>query len=45
MIPDSFTEQASQTDMYAAAGLDRAGIVAAALGALGIDRGTLAKKA
>ena len=35
MIPDSFTEQASQNDMYAAAGLDRAGIVAAVLGALG----------
>ena len=36
MIPDSFTEQASQNDMYAAAGLDRAGIVSAALSALGI---------
>jgi 1-deoxy-D-xylulose-5-phosphate synthase len=36
MIPDTFTEQATQNDMYAAAGLDRAGIVAAALAALGI---------
>jgi 1-deoxy-D-xylulose-5-phosphate synthase len=37
MIPDRYTEQASQNDMYAEAGLDRAGIVAAALAALGID--------
>jgi 1-deoxy-D-xylulose-5-phosphate synthase len=37
MIPDTFVEQASQADMYAAAGLDRTGIVAAALAALGID--------
>ena len=37
MIPDRFTEQASQADMYAEAGLDRAGIVATALAALGID--------
>jgi 1-deoxy-D-xylulose-5-phosphate synthase len=37
MIPDTFVEQASQADMYADAGLDRAGIVAAALAALGID--------
>jgi 1-deoxy-D-xylulose-5-phosphate synthase len=37
MIPDVFTEQASQTDMYAEAGLDRAGIVATALATLGID--------
>jgi 1-deoxy-D-xylulose-5-phosphate synthase len=36
MIPDVFTEQATQNDMYADAGLDRAGIVAAALAALGI---------
>jgi 1-deoxy-D-xylulose-5-phosphate synthase len=36
MIPDRFTEQAAQGDMYAEAGLDRAGIVAAALAALGI---------
>ena len=35
MIPDGFTEQASQADMYAAAGLDRAGIVTAVLDALG----------
>ncbi len=34
-IPDNFTEQASQQDMYEQAGLDRAGIVAAVLSALG----------
>jgi 1-deoxy-D-xylulose-5-phosphate synthase len=44
MIPDRFTEQASQADMYADAGLDRAGIVAAALTALGIDSATAAVK-
>jgi 1-deoxy-D-xylulose-5-phosphate synthase len=38
MIPDTFTEQASQTDMYADAGLDRAGIVATALATLGLDQ-------
>jgi 1-deoxy-D-xylulose-5-phosphate synthase len=38
MIPDRFTEQASQVDMYAEAGLDRAGIVAAVLAALELDR-------
>jgi 1-deoxy-D-xylulose-5-phosphate synthase len=37
MIPDTFVEQASQNDMYAAAGLDRAGIVAAVLTTLGRD--------
>src|SRR5690554_5011605 len=37
MMPDTFTEQASQNDMYAAAGLDSAGIVGTALAALGID--------
>ena len=37
MIPDVFTEQASVNDMYADAGLDRAGIVAKALSTLGID--------
>ncbi len=37
MIPDRFTEQSSQAEMYAEAGLDRAGIVAAALAALGIS--------
>ncbi|HEY0918390.1 1-deoxy-D-xylulose-5-phosphate synthase [Devosia sp.] len=42
MIPDVFTEQASQADMYAAAGLDRAGIVAAALAALGMDAAAVA---
>jgi len=35
MIPDRFTEQAAQADMYAEAGLDRAGIVAAVLATLG----------
>jgi len=45
MIPDAFTEQASQSDMYAEAGLDRAGIVAAALAALGIDNAAAATKA
>ncbi|KQW78177.1 1-deoxy-D-xylulose-5-phosphate synthase [Devosia sp. Root413D1] len=37
MIPDVFTEQAGVNDMYAAAGLDRAGIVATTLTTLGID--------
>ena len=37
MIPDLFTEQAGVNDMYAVAGLDRAGIVATALTTLGID--------
>ena len=36
MIPDRFTEQSSQADMYADAGLDRTSIVAVALRALGI---------
>lgn len=36
MIPDTFTEQAGVNDMYADAGLDRAGIVATALKTLGI---------
>ena len=44
MIPDTFTEQASQTDMYADAGLDRAGIVAAALATLGIETATAVVK-
>lgn len=34
-IPDRFDEHASQNDLYAAAGLDAAGIVSAALKALG----------
>ena len=38
MIPDVFTEQAGVNDMYAEAGLDRAGIVAAALKTLGIEQ-------
>ena len=37
MIPDRFVEHSTQTDMYAADGLDRTGIVAAALAALGYD--------
>jgi 1-deoxy-D-xylulose-5-phosphate synthase len=37
MIPDTFVEQASQNDMYAAAGLDRSAIVAAVLTTLGRD--------
>ena len=37
MIPDVFTEQAGVNDMYADAGLDRAGIVATALKTLGIE--------
>jgi len=37
MIPDVFTEQAGVNDMYAVAGLDRAGIVATALTTLGIE--------
>ena len=37
MLPDTFVEQASVNDMYAAAGLDRAGIVATTLTTLGID--------
>ena len=37
MVPDRYDEQAGQPDQYARAGLDRAGIVAAALSALGID--------
>ncbi len=45
MIPDSFTEQASQADMYAAAGLDRAGIVATVLTTLGRDSGDLTARA
>ncbi|MET3900027.1 1-deoxy-D-xylulose-5-phosphate synthase [Devosia sp. UYZn731] len=41
MIPDHFVEHASQADMYAAAGLDRAGIVATALTTLGYDSAAL----
>ena len=36
MIPDTFTEQAGIPDMYAQAGLDRAGIVATVLTTMGI---------
>ncbi|WP_375452154.1 1-deoxy-D-xylulose-5-phosphate synthase [uncultured Devosia sp.] len=42
MIPDHFVEHASQADMYAAAGLDRAGIVATALTTLGYDEAAMA---
>jgi len=42
MIPDRFDEHASQADMYAAAGLDRAGIVATALTTLGYDEAAMA---
>jgi 1-deoxy-D-xylulose-5-phosphate synthase len=41
MIPDRFVEHATQADMYADAGLDRAGIVAAALKALGYDEAAM----
>ncbi|WP_137153138.1 1-deoxy-D-xylulose-5-phosphate synthase [Devosia sp. FKR38] len=41
MIPDRFDEHASQADMYAAAGLDRAGIVATALTTLGYDEAAM----
>ncbi|QQR37079.1 1-deoxy-D-xylulose-5-phosphate synthase [Devosia oryziradicis] len=43
MIPDRFVEHASQADMYADAGLDRAGIVASALTTLGYDEAAMAK--
>ncbi|WP_082531209.1 1-deoxy-D-xylulose-5-phosphate synthase [Devosia sp. Root436] len=43
MIPDHFVEHASQADMYAEAGLDRAGIVATALTTLGYDEAAMAK--
>ncbi len=45
MIPDTFVEQASQADMYAAAGLDRAGIVATVLTTLGRDLGEVPARA
>ncbi|HLV84648.1 MAG TPA: 1-deoxy-D-xylulose-5-phosphate synthase [Devosia sp.] len=41
MIPDRFVEHASQADMYADAGLDRAGIVATALSTLGYDEAAM----
>jgi 1-deoxy-D-xylulose-5-phosphate synthase len=37
MMPDSFVEQAGVGDMYAAAGLDRTGIVATVLATMGIE--------
>jgi len=42
MIPDEFVEQSSQNDMYADAGLDRAGIVKTVLDTLGIGATGLA---
>ncbi|WP_082092465.1 1-deoxy-D-xylulose-5-phosphate synthase [Devosia epidermidihirudinis] len=42
MIPDRFVEHSSQADMYADAGLDRAGIVATALTTLGYDQAAMA---
>jgi 1-deoxy-D-xylulose-5-phosphate synthase len=42
MIPDTFVEHASQAYMYAAAGLDRSGIVATALTTLGYDEAAMA---
>ncbi|PXA98849.1 1-deoxy-D-xylulose-5-phosphate synthase [Nostoc sp. 3335mG] len=41
VIPDRFDEHASQTDMYADAGLDRVGIVATALTTLGYDEAAM----
>lgn len=41
MIPDRFDEHSSQSDMYAAAGLDRHGIVQTALTALGYDEAAM----
>jgi 1-deoxy-D-xylulose-5-phosphate synthase len=37
MMPDTFVEQAGVNDMYAVAGLDRAGIVATVLATMGIE--------
>jgi 1-deoxy-D-xylulose-5-phosphate synthase len=42
MIPDRFDEHATQSQMYADAGLDRAGIVATALTTLGYDEAAMA---
>jgi len=41
VMPDAYIEQAGQTDMYAQAGLDRSGIVATALAAIGAKETTL----
>jgi 1-deoxy-D-xylulose-5-phosphate synthase len=41
MIPDTFVEHSTQADMYAAAGLDRTGIVSTALTALGYDEAAM----
>ena len=41
MIPDRFVEHSTQADMYADAGLDRAGIVATTLATLGYDEAAM----
>jgi 1-deoxy-D-xylulose-5-phosphate synthase len=41
MIPDAFVEHSTQTEMYREAGLDRTGIVTAALTALGYDEAAM----
>jgi 1-deoxy-D-xylulose-5-phosphate synthase len=41
MIPDRFDEHSTQNLMYAAAGLDRAGIIATALTTLGYDQAAM----
>jgi 1-deoxy-D-xylulose-5-phosphate synthase len=41
MIPDTFVEHSTQADMYAAAGLDRSGIVTTALTTLGYDEAAM----
>ena len=40
-MPDRYIEQAGQGDMYAQAGLDRSGIVATALAAIGAKEAAL----
>ena len=42
MIPDRFDEHSTQAAMYAAAGLDRSGIVTTALTTLGFDQAAMA---
>ncbi|HEY0034551.1 MAG TPA: 1-deoxy-D-xylulose-5-phosphate synthase [Devosia sp.] len=42
MIPDRFDEHSTQSAMYAAAGLDRSGIVTTALTTLGFDQAAMA---
>jgi len=43
VLPDTYQDQASQTQQYAEAGLDAAGITLTALKALGLDDTTLAR--